>query len=64
MPFGTQVTVTNLENGRKVKVEINDRGPSAEGRIIDVSKEAAKKLDMVSDGSAEVRIEANVEAAR
>jgi rare lipoprotein A len=64
LPFGTQVTVTNLENGKKVKVKINDRGPFAEGRIIDVSKEAAKKLDMVSDGSAEVRIEANVRTSR
>jgi rare lipoprotein A len=64
LPFGTQVIVTNLENGRKVKVKINDRGPSAEGRIIDVSKEAARKLDMISDGSAKVRIEANVERTR
>ena len=64
LPFGTRVTVTNLENGKKVKVKINDRGPSAEGRIIDVSKEAAKKLGMISDGSAEVRIEANVERGR
>jgi rare lipoprotein A len=64
LPFGTRVTVTNLENGREVKVKINDRGPSVDGRIIDVSKEAAKKLDMVSEGSAEVRIEANVETAR
>ena len=64
LPFGSQVTVTNLENGKEVKVKINDRGPSADGRIIDVSKEAAKKLDMISDGSAEVRIEANVETVR
>jgi rare lipoprotein A len=64
LPFGTRVTVTNLENGRKVKVKINDRGPSADGRIIDVSKEAAKKLDMISDGSAEVRIEANMKTSR
>jgi rare lipoprotein A len=64
LPFGTRVTVTNLENGKEVKVKINDRGPAAEGRIIDVSKEAARRLDMISDGSAEVRIEANVETAR
>jgi rare lipoprotein A len=64
LPFGTRVTVTNLENGREVKVKINDRGPSADGRIIDVSKAAAKKLDMVSEGSTEVRIEANVETAQ
>ena len=64
LPFGTRVTVTNLENGKKVKVKINDRGPAAEGRIIDVSKEAAKKLDMVSEGSADVRVEVNPETAR
>ncbi len=58
LPFGTEVLVTNLENGKKVKVEINDRGPYARGRIIDVSKEAGKKLDILSDGTARVRIEA------
>ena len=64
LPFGTEVTVTNLENGRQVKVEINDRGPYADGRIIDLSKEAGRKLDIISDGTAEVRIEATMEPAR
>lgn len=58
LPFGTEVTVTNLENGKRVTVEINDRGPYAKGRIIDLSREAGRKLDMISDGTADVRIEA------
>nr|MDJ0983204.1 septal ring lytic transglycosylase RlpA family protein [Kiloniellales bacterium] len=41
LPFGTQVRVTNVENGRTVVVTINDRGPFAGGRIIDLSKAAA-----------------------
>lgn len=64
LPFGTMVTVTNLENGKQVKVEINDRGPHAEGRIIDLSKEAGRRLDIISGGTAEVRIEAATEPAR
>jgi len=50
LPFGTKVKVTNLKNGKKVKVSINDRGPFVEGRIIDLSHKAAKKLDMIKDG--------------
>src|SRR4051812_26767632 len=56
LPFGTKVTVKNLSNGRKVKVRINDRGPFAKGRIIDLSKKAARKLRMVDAGVAEVEI--------
>jgi rare lipoprotein A len=56
LPFGTKVTVKNLTNGRKVKVRINDRGPFVKGRIIDLSKRAAKKLDMVNAGIADVEI--------
>ena len=44
LPFGTKVKVTNLSNGQSVKVRINDRGPFIQGRIIDLSKKAAKKL--------------------
>ena len=61
LPFGTEVTVTNLENGKEVTVEINDRGPYAKGRIIDLSKEAGRRLDIISGGTAEVRIEATTE---
>lgn len=57
LPFGTRVKVTNLENGKKVTVRINDRGPSAKGRIIDVSLRAARILDMIKAGVVRVRLE-------
>ncbi|MBK8817287.1 MAG: septal ring lytic transglycosylase RlpA family protein [Methylococcaceae bacterium] len=57
LPMGTKAKVTNLENGKKVDVRINDRGPYAEGRVIDLSSAAAKKLDMKEDGSTQVKIE-------
>ena len=56
LPFGTKVTVKNLTNGKTVKVRINDRGPFVKGRMIDLSKKAAKKLDMVNAGVANVEI--------
>ena len=56
LPFGTKVKVTNLANGRSVNVTINDRGPFAPGRIIDVSKKAANKLGMVDAGVANIQI--------
>jgi len=56
LPFGTKVEVENVENGRTVVVRVNDRGPYADGRIIDVSKEAARKLGMVEDGVTEVEV--------
>jgi rare lipoprotein A len=57
LPFGTRVQVTNLGNGRSVIVTIVDRGPFAKGRIIDLSRRAARKLDFVRDGTARVRLE-------
>jgi len=57
LPMGTKAKVTNLENNKKVEVRINDRGPYAEGRVIDLSRAAAKKLDMKEDGTADVKIE-------
>jgi rare lipoprotein A len=57
LPFNTVVKVTNLTNGRTVKVRINDRGPFIRGRIIDLSKGAAKKVDMIQAGIAPVRLE-------
>jgi rare lipoprotein A (peptidoglycan hydrolase) len=57
LPFGSRVRVTNLANGRSVVVTINDRGPFAEDRLIDLSHAAAKRLDIVEDGVAEVRID-------
>lgn len=57
LPFDTLVRVTNLENGLAVVVRINDRGPFVDGRIIDLSKAAAERLDMVGSGTAHVRLE-------
>jgi len=59
LPFETNVKVTNLENGKSVYLRINDRGPFAKGRIIDVSRAAARKLDFERKGIAQVKIEAN-----
>lgn len=56
LAFGAMVRVTHLENGRSVVVRINDRGPFAKDRIIDLSYAAAKKLGMVPQGVARVRI--------
>jgi rare lipoprotein A (peptidoglycan hydrolase) len=56
LPMGTKAKVTNLENGKKVEVRINDRGPYADDRVIDLSSRAAKKLGMKEDGTAEVKI--------
>lgn len=57
LPFGTVLKVTNLDNGKSVKVRINDRGPFVQGREIDVSKAAALELDMISNGTAKVSLE-------
>ncbi len=57
LPFDTVVRVTNLENEKEVNVRINDRGPYAEGRIIDLSRSAAEALDMMDSGVAPVRLE-------
>jgi rare lipoprotein A len=57
LPFGTFVMVTNLNNGRSVKVRINDRGPFIRGRDIDLSYAAAKVLGMVKPGVVPVRME-------
>jgi rare lipoprotein A len=58
LPLGSEVRVTSLENGRTVTVEIIDRGPYAEDRNLDLSKAAARRLDMLESGTAPVRIEA------
>jgi rare lipoprotein A len=57
LPFGSIVRVSNLDNGRKTEVRITDRGPFVEGRIIDLSFEAARAVDMVGAGIARVRLE-------
>jgi len=56
LPFNTVVRVVNLNNGKSVDVRINDRGPFADNRIIDLSREAARRVDMVQSGLAPVRI--------
>jgi len=56
LPFGTRVRVENLNNGKYVVVRINDRGPFAGGRVIDVSRAAAQQLGMVKTGTAKVRL--------
>ncbi|MBO9727070.1 MAG: septal ring lytic transglycosylase RlpA family protein [Chitinophaga sp.] len=56
LPFGTRVTVVNISNGKSVKVRINDRGPFAPGRIIDLSHKAAAKLGMINTGVANVEV--------
>lgn len=57
LPFNTRVLVTNLDNGKKVEVRINDRGPFIKDRIIDLSYGAAMKIGMVGPGTANVRLE-------
>ena len=57
LKFGTRVKVTHLVNNLSVTVRINDRGPFVKGRVIDLSQAAAKELQMVRSGLAEVRIE-------
>lgn len=56
LPFGTIVKVKNLSNGKTVKVRINDRGPFVQGRIIDLSKKAARKIGMIRAGVQPVQL--------
>jgi rare lipoprotein A len=56
LPFGTNVLVTNVANGKTVVVRITDRGPYGRGRIIDVSRAAALQLDMIDIGTTMVSI--------
>lgn len=57
LPFGTVIRVTNLKNNLSVDVTVNDRGPYVEGRVVDLSKSAAEKLEFVNIGLADVKIE-------
>jgi rare lipoprotein A len=56
LPLPVNVRVTNLDNGKSLIVRVNDRGPFARGRIIDLSKRAAELLDVVQTGTARVRV--------
>jgi rare lipoprotein A len=57
MPFNTWVRVTNLANGKSVMVRIIDRGPFVDGRVIDLSKAAARQIDLLGPGVGRVRLE-------
>ena len=57
LPFDTLVRVTHLGNGRSVVVRINDRGPFVGRRVIDLSRAAAERIDMIGSGTARVRLE-------
>lgn len=57
LPFGTMVKVTHLGSQRSVTVRINDRGPFVAGRVIDLSRAAARELRMEKDGLAKVKVE-------
>ncbi|WP_347401000.1 septal ring lytic transglycosylase RlpA family protein [Halomonas sp. YLGW01] len=56
LAFGTRVRVARLDDGREVTVRINDRGPFRRGRVIDLSKRAARQLGMIQEGTVEVRV--------
>lgn len=56
LPFNSLVKVKNLENGKSVVVRINDRGPFAKNRIIDLSKKAARRIGMIGPGTARVAL--------
>ncbi len=57
LPFGTKVRVTNASNGRSVVVRINDRGPYAHGRTIDLSRAAATEIGLIKRGHGRVQLE-------
>ncbi len=63
LPMPTVVRVTNLENGRSIEVRVNDRGPYARGRIIDMSRRAAQLLGYEGKGTAKVRVQIDVPAS-
>lgn len=57
IPLGSKAKVTNLTNGKTVEVKINDRGPFIDGRMVDLSRAAAKALGMIDRGTARVQID-------
>lgn len=63
LPLGTIADVINIENGRSVRVRINDRGPYVGERVIDLSRAAARRLGMVEQGLAKVRVKVVAKAA-
>lgn len=57
LPLGTKIKVTNLENNKIINVEITDRGPYVNGRILDLSKKAAENLGFIHNGITRVKFE-------
>jgi rare lipoprotein A len=57
LPLGTKAKVTNTETGKSVAVDVNDRGPYAKNRILDVSPKAARHLGMKQEGVAPVKVQ-------
>ena len=57
LPFGTVIKVTNLKNNKSVQVRVNDRGPTQESRIVDLSYQAAKDIGLLHDGVVPVKVE-------
>ncbi|MBJ6117699.1 septal ring lytic transglycosylase RlpA family protein [Pontibacter sp. BT310] len=64
LPFGTKVKVTNLATNKSVKVKITDRGPFVQGRIVDLSGAAAKRVGMMDSGVAPVKMKVIRSAAK
>jgi len=60
LPLGSKAIVTNAGNGKSVEVVINDRGPYVKGRVIDLSRSAARAIDMIDDGVVGVHVEAKL----
>jgi rare lipoprotein A len=57
LPCGTKLRVTNLRNGKTVRVTINDRGPTSSSRVLDLSYAAARRLDFTKQGTTLVKVE-------
>ena len=57
LPLGSKVKVKNLENNKEVVLKVNDRGPFASGKVLDVSRRAAKKLALIKEGTTEAKVE-------
>lgn len=57
LPFGTIIKVTRLDNKKSVTVKVNDRGPYIGGRIVDLSRAAAERIGLITDGTAQVKVE-------
>jgi len=57
LPFGTTVRVTRVDTGKSVVVTVNDRGPFKNGRVVDLSRQAARDLEMVEKGLTRVKVE-------